>query len=120
MDHGKIIALDTPDRLKGKVGGDVLELVTDDNKAAMDEIMAAYGLETKESGKIITLNVQKGNEFLVNFVKELSTPIRSINLRRPTLNDVFLNMTGREIRDTEQKQNGFKRKGRHGGPMRRH
>ena len=120
MDHGKIIALDTSYRLKGKVGGDVLELVTDDNKAAMDEIMAAYGLETKESGKIITLNVQKGNEFLVNFVKELSTPIRSINLRRPTLNDVFLNMTGREIRDTAQEQNGFKRKGRHGGPMRRH
>ncbi len=118
MDHGEIIALDTPDKLKSKIGGDVLELITEDNTAAIEEIRRSYGIEAKESGKVITLNVEKGNEFLVNFVKELATPIRSINLRRPTLNDVFLNMTGREIRDTEQKANGFKKRGH--GPMRRH
>ncbi len=118
MDHGVIIALDTPDKLKSKIGGDVLELITEDNTAAIDEIRRVYSIKATESGKVITLTVEKGNEFLVNFVREFSTPIKSINLRRPTLNDVFLNMTGREIRDTEQKANGFKKRGH--SPMRRH
>lgn len=118
MDHGIIIALDTPDRLKRTVGGDVIELIAEDNARAQEEIRSAYGLEAVASGKMLSITVERGNEFLVSFVRELSTPIRSINMRRPTLNDVFLGMTGREIRDMEQKVNGFK-KARHGPMMRR-
>ncbi len=43
----------------------------------------------------------QGEEFLPKFVRELKTPILSINLRRPTLNDVFLMATGRAMRDTD-------------------
>jgi len=100
------------------VGGDVIELIAEDNTRAQEEIRSAYGLEAAESGKMLSITVERGNEFLVSFVRELSTPIRSINMRRPTLNDVFLGMTGREIRDMEQKANGF-RKARHGPMMRR-
>ncbi len=99
IDQGQIIALDTPDHLRNDVGGDIVELVTADNRAAREEIMAKYGKEAGETEGILTFRVEKGNEFLSHFIKDFETPIGSINLRRPTLNDVFLKLTGRQIRD---------------------
>ncbi|HOP09011.1 MAG TPA: ATP-binding cassette domain-containing protein [Candidatus Methanofastidiosa archaeon] len=99
MDHGKIIALDTPDNLKKKVGGDIIELVTEDNERARGEIVSKYGKEVKEKGTTLSFNVNNGSEFLASFIKDLDVEVRNINLHRPTLNDVFLSLTGREIRD---------------------
>ncbi|WP_085522478.1 ATP-binding cassette domain-containing protein [Tuberibacillus sp. Marseille-P3662] len=100
MDHGELIALDTPEQLKTNVGGDILEISTEDNSAAKKMIEDTYQAEVTESSEdTLTFNVNKGNEFLVNFVKKFEIPITSVNLRRPTLNDVFLHLTGREIRE---------------------
>lgn len=100
MDHGELIALDTPEQLKTNVGGDILEISTEDNSAAKKMIEDTYQAEVTESSEdTLTFNVNKGSEFLVNFVKEFEIPITSVNLRRPTLNDVFLHLTGREIRE---------------------
>jgi len=101
IDYGKLIALDTPDELKSKVGGDIIEISTLDNKAAKKEIETKYNKEVTEDQKIISFKVDKGHKFLVSFIKNFETPIKSINLRRPTLNDVFLKLTGRQIRDEE-------------------
>ncbi len=99
IDHGSLIALDTPDKLKNQVGGDIIQVSTEDNKASIDLIKEKYDLEAKEDNKILTFQVDKGNKFLIDFVKDFEIPIKSVNLRRPTLNDVFLHLTGREIRD---------------------
>ena len=99
IDQGRIIALDTPDHMRNDVGGDIVELVTVDNQAAGEEIVTKYGKDAGEAEGILTFRVEKGNEFLSRFIKDFETPIKSINLRRPTLNDVFLKLTGRQIRD---------------------
>ncbi|MRH44274.1 ATP-binding cassette domain-containing protein [Aquibacillus halophilus] len=100
MDHGELIALDTPEALKNNVGGDIIEISTEDNIEAKKRIEKIYETDVTESdNKTLTFQVSKGSEFLVNFVKEFDIPITSVNLRRPTLNDVFLHLTGREIRD---------------------
>ncbi len=99
MDHGEMIALDTPEKLKTNVGGDIIEIRTVDNEKAKTEIEKSYNLEVKEVDDALTFQVDKGNEFLVQFIKEFSIRILTVNLRRPTLNDVFLNLTGREIRE---------------------
>ncbi|QTN01433.1 ATP-binding cassette domain-containing protein [Sediminibacillus dalangtanensis] len=99
MDHGKLIALDTPDQLKTNVGGDIIEIETEDNQAAKSVLMEKYEVEVKEAGGSLTFQVDKGSEFLVQFVKNFDIPIKTVNLRRPTLNDVFLALTGREIRE---------------------
>jgi len=101
IDYGKLIALDTPDKLKSKVGGDIIEISTLDSKAAKEEIETKYNKEVTENHKILSFKVGKGHKFLVSFIKKFKTPIKSINLRRPTLNDVFLKLTGRQIRDEE-------------------
>src|SRR5699024_2990811 len=111
MDHGELIALDTPDALKTNVGGDIIEIETTDNDEAEKMIKETYGHEVKRTGEKLTFNVEKGNEFLVRFVKEFPIDILTVNLRRPTLNDVFLQLTGREIRE-ETVSNGHKRRGR--------
>jgi len=107
MDHGKIIALETPDNLKNSIGGDIIEVVTEDNDRAMEEIGSKYGKEVKTKGSSLSFNVNNGSEFLAGFIKDLEVNVKNIALHRPTLNDVFLNLTGREIRD--EVSNGAKK-----------
>ncbi|WP_024833477.1 daunorubicin resistance protein DrrA family ABC transporter ATP-binding protein [Ruminiclostridium josui] len=99
IDDGKIIATDTPKALKDSVGGDVIEISTEDNKIAKNKLLEKYNKQVKERNGIITFEVEMGEAFIVDFVKEFDVPIKSINLRKPTLNDVFLNLTGRHIRE---------------------
>ena len=110
IDYGKLIALDTPDELKSKVGGDIIEISTLDNKAAQEEIESKYNKQVTENQKILSFKVDKGHKFLVSFIKNFKTPIKSINLRRPTLNDVFLKLTGRQIRDEEVSERDLMKK----------
>lgn len=99
IDHGKIVGLDTPEGLKRDVGGDVITLQADDTAGIAEEIQERYGISPTVAGDAISLQVARGEEFLPDFIRTLSRPIRSIGLRRPTLEDVFLHLTGREIRD---------------------
>ena len=101
IDHGKIVALDTPENLKAGVGGDVVILRTDDNAQARDEIRARFGLEPETRDGELRLEVPRGDEFIPDLVRGLSGRITSIGVHRPTLDDVFLKLTGRAIRDEE-------------------
>ena len=102
MDRGQIIAQGTSDELKKQVGGDVLELhVTDENlinKATV--LIAPFGSETprvNEDLNIITMAVVGGATILVDVVRELDgagIKINDIVLRRPSLDDVFMALTG--------------------------
>ena len=101
IDKGKIVALDTPQKLKRIVGQDIISLKTEDNDKAAEEIKLRYQIEVTSDGSGLTFAVDNGEEFLPCFIKELNTKIVSVNLRRPSLDDVFLKLTGREIRDME-------------------
>lgn len=111
IDDGKIIALETPESLKNSLGGDIMEISTKDNDKALQIIKDKYNKSAKVKNGIISFNVLKGNEFLVDFVKDFEIPIDSVNLRRPTLNDVFLGLTGREIREESSSSKPQNKKG---------
>jgi ABC-2 type transport system ATP-binding protein len=101
IDYGKIVASDTPDELKSLVGGDVITIKTADDEKAEKEIGERYNLHVRRDAKGIHLEIQNGEEFIPRFISSFSTRINSINLRRPTLDDVFLKLTGHEIRAQE-------------------
>jgi ABC-2 type transport system ATP-binding protein len=101
IDHGEIQALDTPAGLKAMVGGDLVTVGAADLDAAVDEVRERFGLEATRGGDTITFHVDGGESFLPDFVRGFSQPVTSIGLRKPTLDDVFLEVTGREIRDEE-------------------
>jgi len=101
IDHGEIQALDTPAGLKAAVGGDLVTVGTADLDAAVIEIAERFDLEATRHDESLTFQVRNGESFLPEFVRSFSQPITSIGLRRPTLDDVFLDVTGHEIRDEE-------------------
>ena len=119
IDYGKLVAIDTPEELKKLVGKDIISLKTDDNNKAAEEIRLRYRIETRYDSDGLTFEVASGEEFLPAFIKKFGTKILSVSLRRPSLDDVFLKLTGREIRQ-EEVSDTFKAMVRqHGRRMRR-
>jgi ABC-2 type transport system ATP-binding protein len=101
IDRGAIVALDSPDGLKSQVGGDLLTIGTTETAAAAAEIRDRYGLEPTVQDGTVRFHVAAGEKFLPDFVRSFGQPLQSIGLRRPTLDDVFLSLTGHEMRDEE-------------------
>jgi ABC-2 type transport system ATP-binding protein len=102
IDHGGIIALDTPERLKDGLGGDVVTLKAEDNGRAAQELTARYGLAPRAEDGALTFRIERGDEWLPQFVREFPLRLTSIGVRRPTLDDVFLSLTGRAIRGDDE------------------
>jgi ABC-2 type transport system ATP-binding protein len=99
IDHGEIIALDTPDSLKKMIGGDVIYLTTPNPKAAAAEIERKYSIQVKQDRSALSFEMHNGAEFIPSFIRDAGFKITSVNLRRPTLEDVFLRLTGRNLRE---------------------
>jgi ABC-2 type transport system ATP-binding protein len=104
IDHGEIVALDTPDALKARVGGDVVTLETADDSRARLEIADRWAMTTNDGPSGLWLEVSHGDRFVPELVRELTVAVRSISVRRPTLDDVFQKLTGRAIREQESNE----------------
>jgi ABC-2 type transport system ATP-binding protein len=101
IDHGHIIAMDTPEKLKDSLGGDVVTVMAEDNQAAALELKEKFGLSPEVRDGHITFSVPQGEMFLPKMMQNFQSPLVSIGIHRPTLDDVFLKLTGRAIRDDE-------------------
>ncbi len=101
IDYGKLVAMDTPAKLKEMVGKDIISLKTENDARATEELKQRYQIEPLGGNNGLTFEVARGEEFLPVFIKELSTKILSVSLHRPSLEDVFLKLTGRQIRPEE-------------------
>jgi ABC-2 type transport system ATP-binding protein len=101
IDHGRIVALGTPEELKARVGGDVVTLSTDDDGRAAVEIAARLSVTPTVDGAGLHLEVADGAAFVPRLIGALDVPVRSVTVRRPSLDDVFLKLTGRAIRDAQ-------------------
>ena len=101
IDHGKIVALDTPVNLKKQVGGDIIKMTSGQHRKLKEELEKRYNKEVKEEDGKLRLEVADGEKFLPRLFNELDTKIDSIELHKPTLDDVFLHLTGRKIREEE-------------------
>jgi len=98
IDTGKIIALDTPNNLKKKIGGDIISITTQNNAASKLILEREFGFEVLEENSTLIFEVKDGDRFLPKLFKNTSLGISSVTVRRPTLDDVFLTLTGRTIR----------------------
>ena len=101
IDHGQIVAIDTPEALKASVGKDRVQISTSDDQAAIAELAERFGLEAALHEGLVTFSVESGEEFVPRLFAELGMSIRSVSVARPSLDDVFMSYTGRTIRDTE-------------------
>jgi len=110
MDHGEIVALDSPEALKGGIGEDRVTIQTDDDTAAIVALKRQFEIEATTSEGAVTFRVAAGEQFVPRLFAEFELPIRSVSVSRPTLDDVFMSFTGTSIRDAEE--DGSKHKNR--------
>jgi ABC-2 type transport system ATP-binding protein len=102
MDQGVIVALDTPEALKAQVGADRVTIHTEDDDAAVAALARHFAVEAKIAEGAVTFYVPSGEQFVPRLFAQLGVPIRSVNVARPTLDDVFMAHTGSTIRDAEE------------------
>ncbi|WP_395294588.1 ATP-binding cassette domain-containing protein [Kitasatospora hibisci] len=109
VDHGRVIARGTADQLKAQIGGERIEVVVHRADLVADAVSAlsAYALgepAVEKNTRRITVPVSGGAKVLADAIRELdarSIEIDDIGLRRPTLDDVFLSLTG-HVTETEE------------------
>ncbi len=106
IDKGVIVALDTPEGLKKMVGGDHIELTTRNNAHLIELLSRRYQIQAAERDGKVVFEAQDAEHFVPRLMLEASQLpepilIEMMHVRRPTLEDVFLKLTGRVIREEE-------------------
>jgi ABC-2 type transport system ATP-binding protein len=101
IDHGKIVAIDTPAALKASIGKDRVQIRTADDTAAIAALAGTFGIEAAVREGAVTFSVASGEQFVPRLFSEFSVPIQSVSVSRPSLDDVFMSYTGNTIRDAE-------------------
>jgi ABC-2 type transport system ATP-binding protein len=110
IDHGSVIAEGTPDELKSRVGGERLEVTLEsyDQEAAAVSALADLAEETpKCEHGILVMPLNRGAGGIAEAVRRLDASqvrIADIAVRRPTLDDVFISLTGHAAEEPESEQ----------------
>ena len=105
IDQGKILVEDTPSNLKQKLGGDMIEISVDDNVKAKELISEFSAVEKIDMvGQKLRIKTKKGDEVLPSILeicKANKINVKTVALSKPSLDEVFLEYTGRSLRDTK-------------------
>ena len=96
MDHGQIIAFDSPDALKKQHAKDVARIRTSD-QSGLERLLAEQQLTYEKQDQLYVAEASD-LERLLQVIKQHGAAIQDLEIQKGTLNDVFLNMTGRNIR----------------------
>jgi ABC-2 type transport system ATP-binding protein len=94
LDHGKLAACDTPAALKERIGGDVITLTCADPAAAADAIRSKLGLEVERLDNSLRIERPRGHQFVPQLIEALPGLVESVSVGKPTLEDVFIHVTG--------------------------
>jgi ABC-2 type transport system ATP-binding protein len=114
VDHGKLVALDTPMALKESVPGDnVVEVLLTHESAEwpdrLKQLAGVTAVESKSGGmyRVLTSNGSLTTTQLVEMVLKHGETIKALSVQNTTLDDVFVHYTGRALRDEQVKALGF-------------
>lgn len=109
IDHGAIVAEGSPEELKQRVSGDAVVLTaaegTDPRRVAEIAARLPRAGAPLVDGQVVEVRVPEGRSLLMDLLRTLDAgnlELDGVELRRPTLDDVFLTLTGRSLRDGEQ------------------
>jgi ABC-2 type transport system ATP-binding protein len=114
IDHGKIIALDTPDNFKKSLGGDSVTIKTKNPQTAELEKLEFIKHVHYENG-LLSLTVNNAGKHLQEIL-EKTGDAENVELHSPTLHDVFLKLTGKHMREeSEESEGGWMTRSMHAG-----
>jgi ABC-2 type transport system ATP-binding protein len=114
VDHGKLVALDTPEALKAGVpGSNVIEAqftnVPDDWEQRLQKLDDVTSVKHQGAGmfRVLTSNGSRTTTQLVEMAVQAGADVKSLSVQNTTLDDVFVHYTGRQLRDELQKAHSF-------------
>ena len=99
IDHGKIVAIDTPQALKAQVGADTVDLRTTDDTVAL-AALERDGYKVQAGANGVRVFVEHGEAAVAPLIGAVGVPVLDVHVHEPTLDDVFMHYTGREIRES--------------------
>ena len=97
LDEGRLVAIGTPDELKSKIGGDVVTVETKNSESLSNTIKDKFGVSTTITGDLIHIESTRANEFVKDIMVAFPDDILSVRLSKPTLEDVFIKLTGNKF-----------------------
>jgi ABC-2 type transport system ATP-binding protein len=97
LNEGALVALDTPEALKSRVGGDVIVLRTQDAQQLSRSIGSRFGVTAAVMDNTVRIERPRGHEFITDLVEAFPGQIDAVTLSKPSLEDVFIDMTGRDF-----------------------
>jgi ABC-2 type transport system ATP-binding protein len=105
IDHGKIVKIGSPTELKSGLGGDVIQLTVDNSSDLTDEISKIeFVKEVKKVDSSYRIKAEKGEEaapLIIELIRSKGLHVTRISVTKPTLDEVYLEYTGRAFRDDE-------------------
>ena len=104
IDHGRIIALNSPENLKESMGGDMVIIRV--KEPPLEKIRALpYVSEVRENDGLVEITMKKAYSHLPELLAHIQN-VECVEMRVPTLNDVFIKLTGRDIREDSIEDSG--------------
>ena len=97
IDRGRLVALDAPAALTAAVGGDVVVVQPTDVDALRDKVRERFGIEGVRVDGTLRLEHARGHELVRDLVNAFPADVHSITFGKPTLEDVFVRLTGRHL-----------------------
>jgi ABC-2 type transport system ATP-binding protein len=99
IDYGKVLAIGTPAELKAEHGQEILRVRLREEQDVAGLLERYQGRVSKHNGELLI--VSDGDEFVAAFLADYGTRISAVSVEKPSLETVFLSLTGREIRDQQ-------------------
>jgi ABC-2 type transport system ATP-binding protein len=99
LDRGRLLACDTPAALKQRIGGDVITVTTSQPAAVRQAFRDKLGVEPAEVDGALRLERDRGHEFVPQLIEAAPGLIDSVSVGKPTLEDVFIDLTGQRLRN---------------------
>ena len=110
IDHGRIVAIDTPVALKASVGRDVVRLRTSDDAEAARRLDADPDVDVTLAEDDLVAHVVDGERAVPGLLATIGLPVQSVSVHTPTLDDVFMHFTGRQLRESAGDRNSGMRR----------
>ena len=99
LNAGKLVAIGTPDELKGRVSGDIVIIDSPVPEQLTPKISQRFGYAAASIEGLLRIECHNGHEFVRDVVATFPTEIRSVRFGKPTLEDVFIKLTGRHFEE---------------------